>query len=57
MKALVVYAHPNGMSFCHAILSAVTETLRSKSHDVVVRDLYALGFDPVLKPADFEGIQ
>ncbi len=57
MKALVVYSHPNPASFCHAILETVAETLKTKGHDVVIRDLYALKFDPVLKPADFEGIQ
>ena len=57
MKHLVVYSHPNPKSFNHAILETVTETLKAKGHEVVVRDLYAVGFDPVLKAADFEGIQ
>lgn len=56
MKVLVVYSHPNPASFGHAILEAVTEALKAGGHDTVVRDLYALRFDPVLKPADFEGI-
>ncbi|HAJ26035.1 MAG TPA: NAD(P)H dehydrogenase [Syntrophus sp. (in: bacteria)] len=57
MKHLVVYSHPNPQSFNHAILETVTETLKAKGHEVVVRDLYAVGFDPVLKATDFEGIQ
>jgi len=57
MKCLVVYSHPNPKSFNHAILETVTEGLKSRRHEVVVRDLYDLSFDPVLKPVDFEGIQ
>ncbi len=57
MKCLVVYSHPNPKSFNHAIMETVTETLKSRGHEVVVRDLHALPFDPVLKPVDFEGIQ
>ncbi len=54
MKHLVIYCHPSPKSFCHAIFHEVTESLRSKGHDVVERDLYALGFDPVLKGSDFD---
>lgn len=57
MKCLVVYSHPNSKSFNHAILEVVTETMKANGHEVVVRDLYALGFDPVLKASDFEDIQ
>lgn len=56
MKVLVIYAHPNPASFCHAVLETVTETLKSGNHTVEIRDLYAIRFDPILKPADFEGI-
>jgi NAD(P)H dehydrogenase (quinone) len=57
MKLLIVYSHPNPKSFCHAILETVTNTLTAKKQDFVVRDLYALGFDPVLKADDFAGLQ
>ncbi|MCX5857675.1 MAG: NAD(P)H-dependent oxidoreductase [Deltaproteobacteria bacterium] len=57
MKHLIIYSHPNPGSFCHAILEVVEETLALKKHDIVVRDLYALGFDPVLKAADFAEMQ
>jgi len=56
MKVLVLYSHPNPKSFCHAVLETAAEALKAKNHEVVVRDLYAMGFDPVLKPTDFEGI-
>lgn len=57
MKCLVVYSHPNPESFNHAVLEVVTETLKSEGHEVVVRDLYAIGFEPALKASDFEDIQ
>ena len=57
MKYLVIYAHPNPKSFCHAILETVTNALAARKKDFAVRDLYALGFDPVLKAGDFEGLQ
>ncbi|MCX5840173.1 MAG: NAD(P)H-dependent oxidoreductase [Deltaproteobacteria bacterium] len=57
MKHLIIYSHPHSQSFCHAILDKVTEVLAAKKHDIVVRDLYALGFDPVLKAGDLADIQ
>ncbi|MEO3944708.1 NAD(P)H-dependent oxidoreductase [Gorillibacterium sp. CAU 1737] len=52
MNHLVVYAHPNNESFNHAILETTVAALKKKGHDVVVRDLYALGFEPVLTHQD-----
>jgi len=57
MKHLIIYSHPNSKSFCHAILDKVEEVLAAKKHDIVVRDLYALGFDPVLKAGDLADFQ
>lgn len=57
MKYLVIYSHPNPKSFCHAILETATKELSSRNGEVVVRDLYALKFDPVLKPSDFSFLQ
>ncbi len=57
MKHLIIYVHPNPQSFCHAIMETVKETLVTKKHDIIVRDLYALNFDPVLKGADFVALQ
>ncbi len=56
-KHLIVYSHPNPKSFCHAILETIQETLKSKGHEIVVRDLYAIAFNPVLKGSDFVGIK
>ncbi|MHA6529950.1 NAD(P)H-dependent oxidoreductase [Paenibacillus sp. BAC0078] len=52
MKHLIVYAHPSAESFNHAILETTVQALKKKGHEVVVRDLYALDFQPVLKPED-----
>ncbi|MEW9673862.1 NAD(P)H-dependent oxidoreductase [Ammoniphilus sp. 3BR4] len=52
MKHVVVYAHPNPESLNHAILETTVNALKNNGHEVVVRDLYALDFQPVLKPED-----
>lgn len=52
MKHLVVYAHPNPESLNHSILETAVHALKKNGHEVVVRDLYALDFQPVLKPED-----
>ena len=57
MKHLIVYSHPYPKSFNHAIQETFAEALRSKGHDVRVRDLYALNFDPVLKGSEIEGFK
>ncbi|AIQ48487.1 NAD(P)H dehydrogenase [Paenibacillus sp. FSL R7-0273] len=52
MNHLIVYAHPHEGSFNHAILDTAVAALKEKGHEVHVRDLYKLGFNPVLSPAD-----
>lgn len=47
-KALIVFAHPRKESFTHALVARVEQALRKNGIEVTVRDLYALGFDPVL---------
>jgi NAD(P)H dehydrogenase (quinone) len=56
MKQLIVYSHPNPKSFNHAILEEFSRELEAAGHEVRIRDLYALRFDPVLKAADFEAM-
>ena len=53
MKHLIIYAHPNPKSFNHAVKEIVEEKLRAAGQEVEVRDLYAMGFDAVLKGSDF----
>ena len=53
MKILTVYAHPNPKSFCQAVLQQFTDGLKAAGHSNEVVDLYAIGFDPVFREADF----
>lgn len=53
MKVLVVYAHPRPDSFTAAVLGRAEAALRSGGHEVVVVDLWAEGFDPVLTEAEW----
>lgn len=57
MKYLIVYAHPNPKSFNAAILETTVKSLESKGHQVTVRDLYKMNFNPVLTGTDFELFQ
>lgn len=45
----VILCHPDPHSFDHGIAAAYCEAVRGAGQTVVVRDLYAIGFDPVLK--------
>jgi NAD(P)H dehydrogenase (quinone) len=57
MNHLVVFAHPNPKSFGKGIVDAVVKASEEKGANVRVRDLYEIGFDPILKPADFVAFQ
>jgi len=54
MKILVILAHPNAHSFCHAIASASVEKLKKNRHEVYFHDLYKEEFDPVLTAGEFQ---
>lgn len=49
MKHVVILAHPKPTSVCAAIARTCVEHLRATNHTAVLRDLYALDFDPRLK--------
>lgn len=53
MRLLVVYCHPHRESFCHALLDRVLAGLAVHGHDVDLLDLYAEGFDPVLREPEW----
>jgi len=55
MRVLTVYAHNNPHSFCHALMCRFTEGLVDAGHTSDVVDLYAIGFDPVLRGRDSPG--
>ena len=52
MKVLTVFAHLGSQSFCHAVLDRFDAGLREAGHTNEVVDLYAIGFDPVLRDRD-----
>lgn len=55
MNVLIVYAHPEPRSFNGAMKDLAVEALTTAGHQVVVSDLYAMGFDPVAGHNDFDG--
>jgi NAD(P)H dehydrogenase (quinone) len=48
----VILCHPAAGSFNHAVAQAYVDTVRECGQEAIVRDLYALGFDPTLKAAE-----
>ncbi|MEN3015402.1 MAG: NAD(P)H-dependent oxidoreductase [bacterium] len=48
-KVLVVFCHPSKKSLNYYILQQVLNLLNQKKIDAVVRDLYEIGFNPVLR--------
>lgn len=57
MKVLIVYAHPRKESFCHGILETAVASFKEGGHQVTVRDLNEMGFDPVLKAGETIHVQ
>ncbi|HEY0106618.1 MAG TPA: NAD(P)H-dependent oxidoreductase [Rhizomicrobium sp.] len=52
MKHAVIVAHPNAQSYTATMTSAYRDAAAAQGASVVLRDLYAMGFDPVLKPGE-----
>jgi NAD(P)H dehydrogenase (quinone) len=57
MKHLIIYAHPHQESLNHSLLEATVKALEKNNHEVVVRDLYALKFQPVFTEEDMEAMK
>lgn len=55
MKHLVIYAHPNDNSLNGHFRKTVTQTLLQNGHEVMLRDLNAAAFNPVLSLEDMQG--
>lgn len=45
----LILCHPESGSFNRAVADTYANAVRKLGHEVVLRDLYAMGFDPVLK--------
>lgn len=54
MKALIVHAHPEEKSFCSALKNAAVDFFSSNGNEVIVSDLYKMGFNPVGGKDDFK---
>ena len=49
---LVVLGHPSPASFNAALAARYVEAVREAHQDAVLRDLYSIGFDPLLKEGE-----
>ncbi|MEG3145192.1 NAD(P)H-dependent oxidoreductase [Sphingomonas sp. RT2P30] len=54
-RHVVILSHPDPDSFNHSVARTYCETVRGAGQEVVLRDLYAIGFDPVLKAIERPG--
>ena len=52
MKILIIYAHPNPMSFTKAILDNFVKGLKEAGHQYEIVDLYKTKFNPVFQDMD-----
>lgn len=55
-RHIVVLCHPEQDSFNASVANTYSQTVRDHGHEVIVRDLYAMGFHPVLKSAERPGV-
>jgi NAD(P)H dehydrogenase (quinone) len=57
MRVFIVHAHPEPRSFNGALTRNAAEELGSRGHEVIVSDLYGMGFDPVSGRANFRTVR
>ena len=50
MRILIVTAHPLKTSLCGELARHVIAELTRAGHEIVIEDLYAIGFNPVMTP-------
>jgi NAD(P)H dehydrogenase (quinone) len=55
MNVLIIFAHPEAQSFNGALKDVAVDSLSRAGHDVVVSDLYGMGFYPATGVGDFAG--
>lgn len=55
MRHLIIYAHPNENSLNSRLLQTVIESLDKEHHDIQIRDLNKIGFNPVFSIEDMQG--
>lgn len=52
---LIIFAHPNPNSFTKAMVERVVQATQTAGANVVIRDLYAMNFNPILSAAEMKG--
>ena len=57
MKHLVVVAHPRLESFNMNVMRTYVDALERRGHEVTIRDLYRIGFNPVATPDDLNAMK
>ncbi|AZO28938.1 NAD(P)H-dependent oxidoreductase [Mesorhizobium sp. M1B.F.Ca.ET.045.04.1.1] len=57
MRIFIVHAHPEPYSFNGALTRAAQGALSAAGHEVVVSDLYAMGFNPVSDRRNFTTVR
>lgn len=57
MNHLVVLAHPREGSFTRGVAAAYMEEVAARGHTIVLRDLYAMDFNPVASAADLAAMR
>src|SRR5262249_32245074 len=57
MRVFIVHAHHEPQSFNGAMTREATAALTGAGHEVVVSDLYAMGFDPVSDRRNFTTVK
>ena len=56
MKILVIYSNHHTNNFNSQLLDRIRSKSIENGHELVIRDLYQMNFDPVLRTRDFEMI-
>lgn len=54
MNVLVLHAHPEEKSFSSSLKNVAVEHFEKEGHEVVVKDLYKMNFNPILGSNDFK---
>ena len=55
VKHAIIACHPDAKSFTLSVAGRYAETVEAHGHGAVIRDLYRIGFDPVLKAGERQG--
>jgi NAD(P)H dehydrogenase (quinone) len=55
IKHAIIACHPEQSSFTLSVANRYAETVRAHGHEALVRDLYRMKFDPVLRAKERQG--